>query len=425
MFQMNNFLEIESKIKKYIEEELSQINFTERPRDPLGFSIYLFFLLKNKVSSPATDNIIDWMNSWIDLIINQEKFSRFVDREITSALFGYYTLKINKTLKVSIDESKLVKFLSLNTNNNLYFDNLTYTILILLSLTDKRSDIPSFNRILQRIKDAIKEGTIINDAKNLVFSSILLEKLKDKDSLHELVNICYKKISEKDIRFDDRIYYSWVIWNYRKLMDEHFPSIRDFVEAALTNALTLLEEDEVDESIKEMYGSEVRFGVSRILLAILFDLIVEFNKLQIELSPFSYKYIKQRLLDLGWIDAWKEFEYSLDAFKEERLYDCCYNLRQGLLKVWIKIYEKLEKRPMLISPGKSVDISPLKEFLKARNVPDETVNLIGRIYSYVAERSHSEKKKIHSIDEVSFGIQLTFSAVEYLLRFYDQETKIG
>jgi len=422
---MNNFLEIESKIKKYIEKELYQINFVERPRDPLGLSIYLFFLLKNKVSSPAVDNIIDWMNSWIDLIINQEKFSRFVDREITSALLGYYTLKTNKMLRVSIDESKLVKLLSLSTSNNLYFDNLTYTILILLSLTDKRSNIPSFNRILQRIKDTIKEGTIINDAKNLVFSSILLEKLKDKDSLHELVNICYKKISEKDIRFDDRIYYSWVIWNYRKLLEEHFPSIRDFVEATLTNALTLLEEEEADESIKEMYGNEVRFGVSRILLAILFDLIVEFNKLQIELSPFSYKYIKQRLLDLGWIDAWKEFEYSLDAFKEERLYDCCNNLRLGLLMVWIKVYEKLENKPMPISPGKSVNISPLIKLLRDRNFPEETIGLIERIHAYVAERSHPEKKKIHSIDEVRFGIQLTFSAVEYLLSFYDQETKIG
>jgi hypothetical protein len=71
MFQMNNFLEIESKIKKYIEKDLYQINFVERLRDPLGLSIYLFFLLKHKVSSPAVDNIIDWMNSWIDLIINQ------------------------------------------------------------------------------------------------------------------------------------------------------------------------------------------------------------------------------------------------------------------------------------------------------------------------------------------------------------------
>jgi hypothetical protein len=422
---LNNLIEIESKIKKYIEEELCQINFAERPRDPLGISIYLFFLLKNKVTSPAVDNTIDWMNSWIDLIVNKEKFSRFIDREVTSAIFGYYTLKTNKVLKASIDESKLVKLLSSSVSNNLFFDNLTYTILILLSLADKRSVIPSFNRILERVKDGIEERTIINDAKNLVFSSMLLEKLKEQSNLYKLVDICYRKISESNIRFDDRIYYAWVIWNYRKMKEKYFPNIRDFVETTLKNTLTLFEQEEVDESIKEMYGNEMKLGVSKIFLATSLDLLIEFNKSEVEISPFSYTFIKQRLLDLNWTEAWKEFERSLNAFKEERMPDCCYNLRTGLLIVWKNVCERLEKTSIPVSPGKTVDIAPLKACLKSHNFPEDAVTLIERSWAYLSERAHIEKRKgTLSSYEVRFGIQLTFSVVEYLLRFLNQEIQI-
>jgi len=244
---LNRLMEIENKIKKYIEDELLQINFEERPRDPFGLSIYLFFLLKNKVASPALDNIVDWMNAWVDLIINKEKISRFIDRELASAIFGYYALKTNKMLRISLDESKLIRLLSSNINNGLYFDNFTYTILILLSLIDKRSYIPSFDKSLKLIKDAIEDRTIINDAKNLVFSSMLLEKLKEESSLNNLVEVCYRKISESDIRFDDRIYYAWVVWHYRKMIEQRFPLVRDFVENTLKNALTLLEQEETDQ----------------------------------------------------------------------------------------------------------------------------------------------------------------------------------
>jgi len=175
--------------------------------------------------------------------------------------------------------------------------------------------------------------------------------------------------------------------------------------------------------VKEMYGSEVKVRVSRIALATFFDLIVEFNESQIEISPFSYAYIKQRLFDLNGIDAWKEFERCLNAFKEERLSDCCNNLRMGLLMVWKNVYEDLEKSPIYISPGKTVDIAPLKTCLKAHNLPDDSVSLIERTWAYLSERAHVEKKKILSNYDVRFCIQLTFSVIEFLLRFHEQKTR--
>ena len=89
---MNTIESIERKLKELINRDL-EIEFEEEKlRDSLIYSIYLFFLLRNKVESDAIDNLIDWMNYWINEILNKKNFSRFVDREFTSALFGYYSL---------------------------------------------------------------------------------------------------------------------------------------------------------------------------------------------------------------------------------------------------------------------------------------------------------------------------------------------
>lgn len=412
---------MEDKLRRQIDREIFQTDMKDRLRDPLGESIYIFFLLKNGVKSPALDNLIDWMNSWVDVIINQRKFSRFIDREVTSALFGYYSLKINRMLRIEVDENKLNELLSSNITDNYYFGNFTYSTLILLSLADQKFKITSFNRILKQIKDSIEDRTIINDAKNLVFVSLLLEKLKEQSSLSKLIDNCIRKVSENDIRFDDRVYYAWVLWNYRKMREKDFPMISNFVENTLKNTLSMLEE-EVDESIKEMYGTEVNVSFSKILLATCLDLLISFNKAKIEISPFSYTYIKQKLISLGWEEAWKEFEHGLTAFEEGRMSDCCNNLRMGLIVVWKNICEKLEKSFMPVSPGKTVDIAPLKNCLRKHGFPDDIIGIMERSWSYVSERAHIEKRKeAPSEYEVRFGIQLVFSTVEYLLRFVNQQ----
>jgi hypothetical protein len=84
----------------------------ERREDPQGNSIYLFFLTRNKIESRAVDALIDWMNSWIDIVLNQRKFSRFVDKEVTSALLGFYALKSVGRLRIEVDTDKLVGLIS-------------------------------------------------------------------------------------------------------------------------------------------------------------------------------------------------------------------------------------------------------------------------------------------------------------------------
>jgi len=65
----------------------------------------------------------------------------------------------------------------------------------------------------------------------------------------------------------------------------------------------------------------------------------------------------------------------------------------GLLMVWKNVYEDLEKSPIYISPGKTVDIAPLKACLKAHNLPDDSVSLIERTWAYLSDRAHVEKKE--------------------------------
>ena len=50
--------------------------------DSIGLTALLFFLLKNKLESPAIDDIILQANIWIDEKVNKNVFSRFLDREL-------------------------------------------------------------------------------------------------------------------------------------------------------------------------------------------------------------------------------------------------------------------------------------------------------------------------------------------------------
>ncbi|MCS7365263.1 MAG: hypothetical protein NDF54_07505, partial [archaeon GB-1867-035] len=100
---MNAINDVERKLRELINRDLEVSFEEERLRDPLIYSVYLFFLLKNKVESYAIDNLIDWMNYWIDEVLNKKNFSKFVDREFTSALFGYYSLSIAGRLSREIN----------------------------------------------------------------------------------------------------------------------------------------------------------------------------------------------------------------------------------------------------------------------------------------------------------------------------------
>jgi hypothetical protein len=419
---MSSLRVMEEKIRSIIDKEI-QSSFgleIERREDPLGNSIYLFFLTRNKIESRAVDALIDWTNSWIDIILNQRKFSRFVDKEVTSALLGFYALKSVGRLRIEVDTDKLVGLISEFVTDDSFFDNFTYTTLILFSLVKQRSKIPMFNRLFEGIRRNLHKEALFNDVKNLIFASLLLEAINAQDDLKRLVRACFEKVEKNAVRFDDRVYYAWVLWYNRRIMEERdLPKIINFTKDALENTARIFGTEELDESVIEMYGYDTEpEKFPKMLLGTTLDLLISFNASRIMFPVPNIVYIEQKLSSLGWREAWRELDKALEGFEDGRMSDCCNNLRMGLIIVWIKVCEKLEGKPIPTQVGKTVDIGPLNKCLETHGLPEDTIGMVSRTWSYVSDRAHIEKRggQAPSELEVRYGIQLAFATIEHLLR---------
>lgn len=412
---MSNLIAAEEKIRSMMDGEI-EANFG---KDPFGDSMYLWYLTKNRIESHAIDNLIDWMNSWIENTLNERKFSRFIDREFTSAVFGYHSLKSIGRLRVKIDVEKLNDMASEFVINDSFFNNFTYSTIILLSLADLKSKISTFNRVFNCVMRNVDREVIFNDAKNLVFVSLLMNKMNQQGRLKRLVDLCFERVSRNDVRYNDTVYYAWILWNYRKIREERdLPKIIDFTRNTLENVTRMLGE-EVDESVIEMYGYDSKVGFSKILLGTTLDLLIDFNRERATIPGISQAYIKQKLTSLGWKEAWREFDRAITAFEEDRMADCCNNLRMGLITTLVKAYEHFEKQRAPTPPGKTTDITPLINSLKGHDVPKDATSMIRQTWSYVSERAHIEKRggEQPSKAETLYGLQMTFAAIEFLLNF--------
>ena len=70
-------------LRKHI---LKDLHTTDFDKDPFGYCTYLFFLLKNNIEEENIDNLVDWMNAYIQEVIGNKKISKSADAEITTAL---------------------------------------------------------------------------------------------------------------------------------------------------------------------------------------------------------------------------------------------------------------------------------------------------------------------------------------------------
>lgn len=420
---MGNLMAVEEKLIEIINRDIESSFGAEEEirKDPLGDSIYLFFLLKNRIESPAVDSLIDWMNSWVESILKEKRFTRFVDRELTSALLGCHTLESVNRLRTKIDINRVDEMLSKYTVDGSLFNNFTYSVIILLSLADRRNEISVFNQVFNWIKKGVNNSSLFNDAKNIVFVSMLLDELHAQDELRKLVDCCFDKVSKNEMRFNDRAYYAWTLWKYRRFREERDVSrVVDFAQNTLQNITQVISEGVVDKSVIEMYGHDVVPGFSKILLSTALDLLVDFNCSKITVSLPSRVYIEQKLRALGWKEVLRELDKAFEAFEDGRTGDCCNNLRMGLVTMVVKMYEKIANQRAPTPPGKTPNIRALLKTLEQHGLSIDTGSMITTTWSHVSERAHIEKGggQPPSEYETRYGLQMTFAAIEFLLRFY-------
>jgi hypothetical protein len=140
---------------------------------------------------------------------------------------------------------------------------------------------------------------------------------------------------------------------------------------------------------------------------------------KLELVPrYTLKFIETSLYSRKWIEALRELTRSEQAFEDGRTPDCCHNLRKGLEIVWNNVYEELEGKKAPIPQGSTQDIGVLVEALRDRKVPDDTRGLVTRVWAYIVERDHIEKRsgKAPSDKETLYAYQLVFATIHYLLQ---------
>jgi hypothetical protein len=279
-------------VSNRITNDLEQVNELIRvSRDPIGYSVYLYFLLKNKIRSVEVDNLIDWMNSWVENILIQRNFSRFIDRELASSFFAFFSLKAFGRLRINVKVENLEELFSEYIEDEHFFSNFMLSTIIALSLADFKDKIKEYPSLLGWIKTQIDEKNVFNDAKNLVFASILFERLGIKNYIKKAFDYCYERLLENTIPYYDELYYAYVMWKFRSLKEksEDLQKIREFTGESIENAKISMHKEE-DESVKEIYGIDMKKGaskisVSKIYLGVFIDMQNDFSEKTVKVSP--------------------------------------------------------------------------------------------------------------------------------------------
>ncbi len=230
------------------------------------------------------------MNLWVDSVINQRKFTRFVDKEFTSAVFSYFSLKKFRRLRAKVKSEGLEELVSKHVKDDRFFRSFTLSAIVLIALSDMKDEIESYSRVLKWIESEVENGAAFKDAKNLVLASILFEMQGAEVYLKRIVEFCWRKLSDNDIPYSDELFYAWVLWTYRnRLEKKELPTIRNFSDTTIENASRLLEEEPQNAFIIEHYGSDIKapmrdFNLSKIYLGIYLDLLTDFTKKTIRVA---------------------------------------------------------------------------------------------------------------------------------------------
>lgn len=275
---------VEKLVSNKIIRDLEQVNeLTIVSKDPIGYAVYLYFLLKNKIRNVEVENLIDWMNSWVESILVQQNFSKFIDRELASSLFAFFSLKTFDRLSVKVENDSLKKLFSEYIEEAHFFSNFTLSTLIAVSLAEFKEEIEEYPNLIAWIKKQVEEKSIFNDAKNVVFASMLFEQLDTKDYLKKVFDYCYERLQENNIPYYDELFYAHVLWKFRSFKEkkEDLQKIREFAEESIENAKRDMLKEE-DESVKEIYGADTqkvssKISASKIYLGVFIDLVKDFE----------------------------------------------------------------------------------------------------------------------------------------------------
>ena len=260
-------------LRRTIDDDL----VSETP-DRLADVLYLHFMLENHVENQLTDNLVDRLASEIDLVLNRGEKSRFADREITAAVFGAFVLSKAGIAKANWDKDKIASVLRPYRKGDLCFDNLTYTLLIGVADSALLLNLGVKDELERTIPEQIRTGQLFNDGKNVAIACMYAMESKSESLVVELVERSSGRIERGEVPFDERVYYAWVIWKNRGLVQKsELKTLTKYVDSTLENVVGLIRDNPDEPSIEAVFGADSKRRFSRILMGFALDLASSFE----------------------------------------------------------------------------------------------------------------------------------------------------
>ncbi|MDG6918020.1 MAG: hypothetical protein JRN62_01025 [Nitrososphaerota archaeon] len=261
-------------LRRTIDDDLA----SETP-DRLADVIYLHFMLANNIENQLTDNLVDRLASEVDLVLNRGETSRYADRDITAAVFGAFVLSHAGISKVVWDREKIATLLKPYRKGDLYFDNLTYTLLIGIADSSLSLNLGIKEDLIQNIPERIRSRQLFNDGKNVAITCLFALESQSKTLVAELLENSLALMERGEIPFDERVYNAWVIWKNRELIEKSkLKVVARYTDSTLQNVVGLIGESPEESSISLVFGTDSRRRFSRILMGFALDLASSFER---------------------------------------------------------------------------------------------------------------------------------------------------
>ncbi|MHA1919938.1 MAG: hypothetical protein ACTSWX_09355 [Promethearchaeota archaeon] len=276
-----NYLE---RLEIRVKEKINQILNEDFDTDPLGFSILLYFLLKNQYNNEFVDNLIKIINFWVEKIIIKKEITKFIDRDVTSSLFSNFILTKFNIIDFQIKNNEIKDFLEdyYDKENHNFFNNNFFTILNLISIENYKLEIKDDLNLW--LRNQLDRGKYINDLKNYVFLFILFQIQNDQRCINKLFEKSMNIKKTSSFVFYDRIYLSWILIQRENKLNQDI----EFHIETLKSFGNFFEIQEISE-ISDIYGQEIEKKISKLSLGVFFDLLSQFKEKCVVITKDQYE----------------------------------------------------------------------------------------------------------------------------------------
>jgi len=311
-------------------ERYDSRNYDEHP---LSYAVYLRVLLENDIHTQREAELIAWAKTFASNIIQSQDLTRYVDEEVTAALYLNRVLEDFRQHATPISGETLNSFAAQFYDSRCcFFDNLAYSAATLWALSTAPQKALFFPDAIAWI-EARADQTFLNPV-TLLFVTRLFQELSLETAVKEIAARAKDALlQDGSLPMYDRIYLCDVTWTFRRLLDtDDALAIRDLMNTTLGSAEVTIQE--VDSHsimyLATLLGLAFRF--SRELRSLEREALEK--KYSSSMVTFRFGGVLQSLipLALGW---WAFEVLRTHGFMELDTYTLDYGFRPLITRILI------------------------------------------------------------------------------------------